>query len=175
MSAGDAVLWALERNWNMVDAAIAGLEREALTRQPAAECNSMAWILWHMNSVIDTFINDRLQGQPTAWVREGWHEQFGMEEQTRRMGWTAEELAGWAAPDIGVILEYQAAMREAAREYIRGLTAADLERAVIFPAEAETREHTVATALGQLVWDNVAHGGQIAYLRGLFQGMGWHR
>lgn len=175
MSAGDAVLWALERNWNMVDAAIAGLEGEVLNRQPAAECNSMAWILWHMNSVIDTFINDRLQGQPTAWVREGWHEQFGMEEQARRMGWTAEELAGWAAPDIGVILEYQAAMREAAREYIRGLTAADLERAVIFPAEAETREHTVATALGQLVWDNVAHGGQIAYLRGLFQGMGWHR
>ena len=175
MSAGDAVLWALERNWNMVDAAIAGLEGEVLTRQPAPECNSMAWILWHMNSVIDTFINDRLQGRPTAWVRDGWHERFGMEEQTRRMGWTAEELAGWAAPDIGVILEYQAAMREAAREYIRGLTAADLERAVIFPPEAETREHTVATALGQLVWDNVAHGGQIAYLRGLFQGMGWHR
>jgi hypothetical protein len=29
--------------------------------------------------------------------------------------------------------------------------------------------------LGQFTWDNVAHGGQIAYLRGLFIGMGWHR
>jgi len=33
---------------------------------------------------------------------------------------------------------------------------------------------TVAAALGQVTWDNVAHGGQIAYLRGLFQGMGWY-
>jgi hypothetical protein len=33
---------------------------------------------------------------------------------------------------------------------------------------------TVAAALGQMTWDNVAHGGQIAYLRGLFQGIGWY-
>jgi hypothetical protein len=26
-----------------------------------------------------------------------------------------------------------------------------------------------------VMWDNLAHGGQIAYLRGLFLGMGWHR
>src|SRR5205085_7219103 len=31
-----------------------------------------------------------------------------------------------------------------------------------------------AAALAQVTWDNVAHGGQIAYLRGLFQGMGWY-
>ena len=29
--------------------------------------------------------------------------------------------------------------------------------------------------LGQMTWDAVAQGGQIAYLRGLFLGMGWHR
>ncbi|MAF37304.1 MAG: hypothetical protein CL696_00210 [Chloroflexi bacterium] len=27
--------------------------------------------------------------------------------------------------------------------------------------------------LGVLVWDNCAHGGQIAYLRGYYEGMGW--
>ena len=33
---------------------------------------------------------------------------------------------------------------------------------------------TVAAALGQMTWDNVSHGGQIAYIRGLLTGMGWY-
>lgn len=37
-----------------------------------------------------------------------------------------------------------------------------------------TAPHTVGAALGQRTWDNIAHGGQIAYLRGYFQGMGWY-
>lgn len=175
MAAGDAVLWALGRNWNMVDAAVADLDAETLARQPAPECNSIAWLLWHMNRVIDTFINQRLQGQQSFWVTQGWSDRFGMAENVRGMGWTPEDLAGWTAPDIEVLLGYQEMVRQAAREYIGALTWEDMEREVTFPPEAETRDHTVATALGQLVWDNVAHGGQIAYLRGLFQGMGWHR
>ena len=175
MSAADAVMWALDRNWNMVDAAVAGLGAETVNRQPAEQCNSIAWILWHMNRVIDTFINQRLQGRPPFWISQGWHEKFGMAENVRGMGWQPEELAEWASPPLEVILGYQAAVRQAAREYIDSLTVADLERKVTFPPEAETQDHSIATALGQLVWDNVAHGGQIAYLRGLFQGMGWHR
>ena len=92
-------------------------------------------------------------------------------------GWAGNRRS-WpsgASPPLEVILGYQAAVRQAAREYIDALTVADLERKVTFPPEAETQDHSIATALGQLVWDNVAHGGQIAYLRGLFQGMGWHR
>ena len=33
---------------------------------------------------------------------------------------------------------------------------------------------TVSAALGVAVWDNIVHGGQIAYLRGYYMGMGWH-
>ena len=175
MAAGDSVLWALGRNWNMVDAAVAGLDPETLARQPAAECNSIAWILWHMNRVIDTFINQRLQGREPFWITQGWNEKFGMAENVRGMGWTPEDLANWSAPDTEVLLGYQAAVRQAARDYISALSYEDMERRVAFPPEAETQDHTMNTALGQLVWDNVAHGGQIAYLRGLFQGMGWHR
>lgn len=34
---------------------------------------------------------------------------------------------------------------------------------------------TVVTCMGQMAWDAVAHGGQIAYLRGFFRGIGWFR
>ncbi len=175
MSAADAIMWALERNWNMVDAAVKGLADENLARQPAPECNSIAWILWHMNRVIDTFINQRLQGLPPFWISQGWNRKFGMAENIRGMGWSPEDLAQWKTPNLELLLQYQEVVRQAARDYINFLTAADLERPVTFPPEAETREHTIATALGQLVWDNIAHGGQIAYLRGFYQGMGWHR
>ena len=44
---------------------------------------------------------------------------------------------------------------------------------MVAPPVPEPR--SVDTLLGQMVWDNVAHGGQIAYLRGFYQGMGWNR
>ena len=175
MSAADSVMWALERNWNMVDAALQGLDHATMTRQPTTHSNSIAWILWHMNHAVDTFVNTRLQSKPDLWVRDGWYLKFGLDEGARIMGYTAEELAAWLAPSQEVQKGYYEAVKSAARQYISTLTTEDLSRRVTFPPEAETRDHSVATALGQLVWDNVSHGGQIAYLRGLFGGMGWHR
>ena len=49
----------------------------------------------------------------------------------------------------------------------------ELEREIVMGPVPEPR--TVATCMGQMVWDTVAHGGQIAYLRGFFRGMGWFR
>jgi hypothetical protein len=69
-------------------------------------------------------------------------------------------------------LGYFEAAKTAARQYLEGLSYADLEVSRVIPPAPEPR--TVASALGQMVWDNVAHGGQIAYLRGLFEGMGWY-
>ena len=65
---------------------------------------------------------------------------------------------------------YSEAIKQATRAYLTTLSDADLEVRRIIPPVPEPR--TVAAALGQMTWDNVAHGGQIAYLRGLFQGMG---
>ena len=175
VNAADSVMWALERNWDMVEAALEGMDDTTMTRQPAAHCNSIAWILWHMNHVVDTFINTRLQSKPDLWVRDGWHLKFGLDERARIMGYTADELTAWVGPSQEVQKGYFEAVKSAAREYITHLTTEDLGRRVTFPPEAQTRDHSVATALGQLIWDNVEHGGQIAYLRGLYTGMGWHR
>ena len=175
MGAADSVIWALERNWDMVDAALDGLDYETMTKQPAAHCNSIAWILWHMSHVIDVFINTRLQSKPQSWVRDGWQSRHGMDDTNKYMGYTPEELSAWLAPSREVQIGYFEAVKFDARDYINYLTIDDLARRVTFPPQAQTQDHSVATALGQLVWDNVAHGGQIAYLRGLCGEMGWHR
>ena len=175
MSAADAVMWALERNWEMVDSAIEGLGAKTMDSRPADHCNSISWILWHMNRVVDVFINTRLQSTTQLWVSDGWYQKFGMEKQAKVMGRSEEEIVTWVAPSLEAQWGYYAAVKAAARDYINCLSAEDLDRRVTFPPEAQTQDHSLATALGQLVWDNVAHGGQIAYLRGLFSGMGWHR
>ena len=174
MTAVEGVLTALERNWEMVDATLAGLDDTIIARRPTDQCNSMAWLLWHMTRVLDTFIHTRLQAQPQVWIRDGWYAKFSMDADpdNRGVGWTAAQVAGWVPPVKAVQVGYYEAIKQATRAYLATLRDADLEVRRVIPPVPEPR--TVAAALGQVTWDNVAHGGQIAYLRGLFQGMGWY-
>lgn len=174
MTAAEGLLTALERNWNMVDEALEGLDDTTLAHRPTAQCNSIAWTLWHMNRVLDTFVHTRLQAQPQLWLCDGWHTQFGMsaDADERGVGWTAEQVGAWKPPAKAIQVGYYEAVKQAARAYLTPLSYADLEVCRVIPPVPEPR--TVAAALGQVTWDNVAHGGQIAYLRGLLQGMGWY-
>jgi uncharacterized damage-inducible protein DinB len=174
MAAVEGVLSALERNWEMVDATLAGMDDAILARRPTDQCNSIAWLLWHMTRVVDTFVHTRLQVQPQVWIRDGWYAKFGMDPDpdNRGVGWTATQVAQWVPPAKDVQAGYYEAIKQATRAYLATLSDTDLEVRRVIPPVPEPR--TVAAALGQMTWDNVAHGGQIAYLRGLFQGMGWY-
>jgi hypothetical protein len=175
MVPAEGLLTAHQRNWDMIDAALEGLDNATMSRQPDPECNSVAWILWHMSRVVDTFVHTRLQEKPQVWVQDGWHQKFGMapDPEDRGVGWTASQVMDWNAPSKDVQLGYYRAVRTRARDFMSSLTYADLEKQKLIPPVTEPR--TVAAALGQMTWDAVAHGGQIAYLRGLYKGMGWHR
>jgi len=79
MPAAESIITALNRNWAMVDSALEGLDDDTLARQPAEQCNSIAWILWHMTRVVDSFIHTRLRGgRPVVGTgrlaSEVWHE-----------------------------------------------------------------------------------------------------
>ena len=175
MLPAEAIISALERNWAMVDAALQDLDDATLARRPNDQCNSVAWILWHMTRVVDVFTHTRLRSIPQLWVKDGWHVKYGMNDdpEERGVGWSAEQVADWQVPSREVMLGYYEAAKAAAREYLSSLTNAEMEKVMVIPPVTEPR--TVANGLGQMVWDNVAHGGQIAYLRGFYGGMGWHR
>ena len=174
MAAVEGIVSALERNWEMVDATLAHLDDTILARRPTDQCNSIAWLLWHMTRVVDTFVHTRLQAQPQVWIRDDWYTKFGMDADpdNRGVGWTAAQVARWVAPAKDVQVGYYEASKQHARAYLATLSNTDLEVRRVIPPVPEPR--TVAAALGQMTWDNVAHGGQIAYLRGLFQGLGWY-
>ena len=175
MTATEPIVTALQRNWELVDSALAGLDDADLARRPNDQSNSVAWIMWHMNRVMDTFIHTRLQQIPQLWVRDGWHQKHDMSDDpdNRGVGWTAEQVAAWTPPSREVMLGYYEAVKADAVEYFSSLTAADLEKRMVILPVAEPR--SVANASGHIISEIVAHGGQIAYLRGLHRGMGWSR
>jgi hypothetical protein len=82
-------------------------------------------------------------------------------------------VAAWTPPSKEIQLGYYETIKTAAIDYLESVTFEDLEKRMVNAPVAEPR--SVAVLLGQMTWDNIAHGGQIAYLRGLFIGMGWHR
>ena len=89
------------------------------------------------------------------------------------MGWSNEEAAAWQAPSKDVLMDYFNTVNSAVASYLGSLSDADLAREIQWTAPADTL--VVSEALSILVWDNIVHGGQVAYLRGYFRGTGWHR
>ena len=175
MSPTESISAALDRNWEMIDSALEGLDDATLSRRPTDQSNSIAWILWHMNRVVDTVIHTRLRDSSQLWISDGWFSKFGMEQDPddRGVGWTAAQVAAWVAPVSDIQLGYYEAVKNSARKFLPSVTPADLEKRLVFPPVPEPR--SAAAALGQMTWDAISHGGQIAYLRGFFLGMGWHR
>ena len=171
----EPITHCLERNWDMIDSALKDMDDEMLVRAPAAGCNSAAWILWHLSRVMDMFIHFRLQDKEQLWSRDGWAEKFSInpELEDRGVGWTSEQVEAWTPPSREAQLGYYEAVKSAIRTYLAEVTEEELSREIALPPVPEPR--TIAACFGQVMWDNLAHGGQIAYLRGLYLGMGWHR
>ena len=79
MSATETAMSALERNWGMVDRALEDVDDVILRSQPNGQSNSIGWLLWHMSRVVDRFVHKWCQDAPQLWVKDSWHEKFGLD------------------------------------------------------------------------------------------------
>ena len=172
MSATETALSALERNWGMVDRALEDVDDAVLGTQLNSQSNSMGWLLFHMNRIVDRFVHTWCQDAPQLWVIDGWSDKFGLDDDINNtgQGWTEEQVAAWQLPTKNLLLGYYDAVKAAAREHIQSLSASDLERQLTLPPRPTA---SVGSFLGVMIYDNCVHGGQIAYLRGYYKGMGW--
>ena len=140
-AATESMIAALEQNWEMVDAALDGMDEATMAQQPNDQSNSAAWILWHMNRVVDTFVHTRLRRMPQLWITERWHQKFGMgdDPDNRGVGWTAAQVAAWLPPSRDIQMGYYHAVKTAARAFLASLTSEDLERRLVLPLVPEPR------------------------------------
>ena len=165
---------ALGRISQSLERALKGVTAEEMHRQPRADCNSMAWLAWHLTRVQDDHLS-ALAGREQAWTADGWHARFGMEPDSKNAGWghTPEQVAAFRAPSSQALLDYHTAVLDRSKAYLATLKPADLDRVLDEPQWQETV--TVGIRLASVLNDNTEHMGQINYLRGLFQGLGWQR
>jgi uncharacterized damage-inducible protein DinB len=158
------VLGGITRPLNI---ALEGITLDQVTFRPNDQCNTIAWLVWHLSRVQDRIVSS-LAGQPQAWVAEGWHAKFGRpaDEGDAGMGHGPRDVESIRPESAQLLLDYYNAVFKRTEAYVNGLSAADFDR-VVDPANPEV---TVGRRLQVCIMDNVQHAGQAAYLRGLIEG-----
>ena len=165
---------ALDRINGSLRRSLTGVPAETLCRRPSADTNSMAWLAWHLTRVQDDHIAG-LAGQEQVWATGDWHARFGVAsgDMSIGTGHSPEQVEALKVESADAMLEYNAAVLAKSKAYLTALSADDLDRVLNEPQWDPMP--TVGVRLVSIVSDNTQHAGQAAYLRGLFDGLGWQR
>ena len=139
------------------------LDDESLHHRPGGTGNPIGWLLWHLARVQDDHIAG-ITGEPQVW--EQWQERFGLPNGTDDIGYghSSEQVDAVRITDPQLLVDYHAAVHRRTAEFLRTLSADDLDRVV---DERWDPPVTLGVRLVSVVDDLARHAGQAAYVRGL--------
>ncbi|MFE1440291.1 DinB family protein [Streptomyces sp. NPDC058739] len=168
MHAKDILIDGYSRIQEEVHAAVEGLGPDALSARPAADANSVAWLVWHLTRVQDDHVADAF-GLDQVWLTEDWHKRFGLGLPPRDTGYghSSAQVAQVRVDSAELLTGYYDAVHARSLECLRALTAADLERVV---DERWDPPVTLGVRLVSVLSDDLQHVGQAAYVRGVVLG-----
>ncbi len=160
----------MARSHQRMQEALDGMSDEALWRQPGPSANTAGWLAWHLARWKD-IQTARMAGEPQEWETGGWAARLGLEGMVSGWGDSPEQAAAFRAPRAEV-LAYAAAAHEAALRRLTAATPDSLAR-LLPPARPGGESRPAWLSLLVNCIDFNEHTGQIAYLRGLYDGFGW--
>lgn len=174
MEGPELIADGLGRVNQMLHRVLTSLPTDYLNRMPADGSNSISWMAWHLTRVHDDHLSS-LAGEPQLWESGGWRERFGFPagDNSTGGGYSPEQVAAFNVDSVDVLLGYADAVYERSRAYLATLTSSDLDRVLDEPQYNPLP--TAGVRLVSVVNDNTQHAGQIAYVRGYFEGFGWRR
>lgn len=107
-------------------------------------------------------------------MKDEWYEKYGRpaDAMDSGTGHKPEDLAKFRSPDATTQLDYHRAVLERLKDLFRTLSPVDLDKEV--EGTPFKPPPTVGMSIIGLLSDGMQHAGQAAYVRGLYQGMGWH-
>ena len=164
------VLTMTESAYTQVMAACEGLTDEQFFSQPTTDSNPIAWLVWHMGRARDVITSD-ISGEDQVWVSGGWADKFGMDAEDIGIGDSPEKVAAFHAERFLVMAYFN----DAHGATTRRLSMISTEQFDYLVVYALGDERPVWTALVGMCGDSSQHTGQIAYLRGMFTGVGWRQ
>jgi hypothetical protein len=164
MTIGELLAEAFGRIHGVVLGAVRGLSEEELAFRPEGRCNSIAWLVWHLTRIQDDHVAD-VAGTEQAWTAEGWADRFGLPFAAAETGYghTGAEVGAVRAP-ADLLVGYYEAVHGRTVKYVQGLVGADLDHVV---DENWDPPVTLGVRLVSVISDDLQHGGQAAYVRGM--------
>ncbi|WP_409474204.1 mycothiol transferase [Streptomyces sp. HC307] len=167
MHAKDILSDGYSRIQEEVHAVVDGLSADDLNARPSARANSIAWLVWHLTRVQDDHIADA-SGLDQVWPAQGWDKRFGLglPRDDTGYGHSSAKVAEVRVDSGDLLTGYYDAVHEQTLDFVRGLTAKDLERIV---DERWDPPVSLGVRLVSVLSDDLQHVGQAAYVRGLLQ------
>jgi hypothetical protein len=130
VTGADLLVDAFGRAPDMFHGAVDGLTPEELTYRVDPAANSIAWLVWHLTRIEDDHVAD-LAGTPQVWSSGGWARRWRLPfgETDTGYGHGTKEVAA-VTGDREMLLGYFDAVHAMTVDYVRGLSAADLDSVV---------------------------------------------
>jgi uncharacterized damage-inducible protein DinB len=162
----DAIRSGLEEYLDRLRVAVDELRREEIRWQPDPGSNHIAWLVWHMARVEDSWISF-ISGEDQVWSTGGWPARLGITEDEPIANQSADEAA--ALPEVAMenLLAYYDAVRIRTLSHLDRMTGADLARV---HDEIGPGGKNEAWVLGHILVEESQHLGQVAYIRGMIRG-----
>ncbi len=165
MEATEVILRSLAQSQEYLNKALDGLTQEEAAWSPNAECNSIAFILWHMTRVEDFFVNRVIRRETELYEAECWQEKLGTPFKAYQ--YTVEELQAWPVPKLEVLREYANSVREKTLSFLNSIPAEKLSEV----PRPDRSPDSIGARLGRTSTEIALHVGQICYLRGIKRGL----
>ena len=165
MEAKELILRSLEQSQGYLTRALDGLTQEEVAWSPKAECNSIAFILWHIARVEDFFVNRVIQRENELYESGGWQEKLGT--PVKAYQYSAEELQAWQVPKLEDLREYFNSVREKTLAFLNSIPPEKLSEV----PRPDRSPDSIGTTLSRISTEIAMHVGQIAYLRGMLRGL----
>jgi uncharacterized damage-inducible protein DinB len=148
-----------------VDAAVDGLDAEALAATPAPGTNSIGWLVWHLARVQDHHVSELLE-RPQVWESDDWPARFGVGPDPDNTGYghTPDDVAAIRPESADTLVDYYHAVEARTQELLASLTPEALDRVVDRRWDPPV---TLGVRLISIIDDDIQHAGQAAYVRGL--------
>lgn len=161
----DLLVDAFGRIRDVVHAAVDGLTAEELAYRVNDQANSIGWLVWHLTRVQDDHLADAA-GAVQIWISAGWAERFALpfEDSATGYGQTAADVAALQVKAPELLTGYYDGVHDATVGYLKGLTDSDLARVVDRSWDPPV---TLGVRLVSVISDDLQHGGQAAFLRGI--------
>ena len=167
MSSADLLVDAFGRIREVVHQAVSGLGPGDLAFRVDGRANSIAWLVWHLTRIQDDHVA-AVAGTEQAWTQDGWADRFGLPFRPSATGYGhgPDDVAAVQVSSADLLTDYHDAVHDRTIAYVQRLTDDDLARVV---DEAWDPPVTLGVRLVSVVSDDLQHGGQAAYVRGLLR------